>query len=96
MSTLSLSTYILFRDLHNGSGFIAHFNDNGQSRVVLMTCNHVLPSESVAKNATICFGRLVDPAKCSVKNESYTGENICGADIFNQWFKTDPAHVSLI
>ena len=46
------------QELGRGSGFIAELEiSEVEKKIVLMTCNHVLPTLSAAQKATFFFGR---------------------------------------
>ncbi len=72
-----------------GSGFIAELPiSRAEKKVVLMTCNHVLPSLAVAQKANIYFGR---------RSKTNPGTMIEGQELFNdQFFLTDDRTVRLI
>lgn len=72
-----------------GSGFIAELEiTRAEKKVVLMTCNHVLPSLAVAQKASIYFGR---------RSRTNPGIIIEGQELFNdRYFLTDDRTVSLV
>ena len=76
-------------EVGKGSGFIAELPvSRVEKKVVLMTCNHVLPSLAVAQKASIYFGR---------SSKKSQGTTIEGHELFySQFFLTDDKPVRLI
>ena len=74
------------KGVRRGSGFITEVEIEGQRKCLLITCNHVLQSQSDALNADISFGRVGDSKEETI---------IKGKDLFHDFFKTDDNDVSL-
>ena len=88
-SDYTYTIYFLFSEYHKGSGFIAEQKVDGLEKILLMTCNHVFPSLSVAQESFIHFGRLSD-------DEKEQGKRIKGEELFNsQFFRTNDTEVRL-
>lgn len=80
-----------FSKHHKGSGFIANLAVDGQEKVLLMTCHHVLPSLPEAQESDIYFGRTSDD---DVNSTQHTGTVISGEELFDsRYFKTDTVEV---
>ena len=73
------------KGFRRGSGFITEIEIKGQRKCLLITCNHVLQSQSDALNADISFGRVGDSREETI---------IKGKDLFHDFFKTDDNDVS--
>ena len=79
---------------HRGSGFIAKLEIDGQNKVFLLTCHHVLPSLTDARDSDIYFGRMTAENANAGKD---SGIIISGEELFDgSFFKTDVKEVSLI
>ena len=74
------------KGVRRGSGFITEVEIKGQRKCLLITCNHVLQSQSDALNADISFGRVGDSKEETI---------IKGKNLFHDFFKTDDNDVSL-
>lgn len=75
--------------LGKGSGFIAEIEvSRAETKIVLMTCNHVLPTKSAAQKSTFFFGRV---------SERKPGTTIEGKELLDaNFFLTDDKEVRLI
>ena len=73
----------------SGSGFIAEIQVTEiLTKLVLMTCGHILPCPSVAQKSIIFFGQV---------GGNHAETVIKGEELFDcQFFKTDDEKVSLI
>ena len=86
-----------FSKHHRGSGFIAKLAIDGQNKVLLLTCHHVLPSLTAAQDSDIYFGRIIDDDDDDDNAGKYTGIIINGKVLFDgSFFMTDVEDVSLI
>ena len=65
---------------------IGYFIVDGSFQYVLLTCNHVIPTEEDAKCAMFYFG-YTDVAK---ETRGYQGSSIL--DTTGQWFWSDPTY----
>ena len=74
--------------LGRGSGFIAELEvSRVEKKIVLMTCNHVLPTLSAAQKATFFFGR---------DSANKPGTTIGGQELLDShYFLTDDKDVRL-
>ena len=71
-----------------GTGFIGHCQiDSGLPKLVLVTCNHVLPTKKVTETASFIFGH---------KDDSNQGTKVKGKELFDmtKWW-TEKADLQL-
>jgi len=70
-----------------GTGVIGQLTINGSEQYVLLTCNHVIPSESDAMSARFYFG-YTDVTK---KSSAYEGSSIFD-NTSGKWFWSDSTY----
>ena len=70
-----------------GTGVIGYFGIDDIQQYVLLTCNHVIPTEEDAKSAQFYFGYTDGTTK---ELQGYQASSIL--DTTGQWFWSDPTY----